>query len=437
MGAELLASGFAAGRRGLPRLRRYGWALIAPGFTLVAAFAMNAIASRRLGPTGFAQFAVASTLVTLLGLVTTLGVPTTLVAVSASGDPRRGSDTWRAAGIAIVWVAGSVVAIALLAAEAALGARAARWFPPGTALAIGIAGLGTALLEVALAESQRDLAFRRYFTRMFGGSLTRLAGVAIGVFAFAATPRSAIWGYAIATFASGAILSAAATHGAIGRLRGDARQLRHDIAGMLDRSAPVVGSAIVVAAMSWIDTLVIASYMPAADVGTYAAAVRLTIIPTTLIGGMTSLALPLAARAWHERRVDDYNRRALRGGIGVGLGVVAALCASAGLLVRLVYGAEFAAAAPVFMVLVLGLLPNFACNPMSQLLFASGRTRMLAVTQTVQLAALLTGLGALASWGGPLAIAWMRTGVNVVATATIMAVALRMGRRTKLAVPRT
>jgi O-antigen/teichoic acid export membrane protein len=417
----------------IARARRYGWAIVAPGFTLLSAFAMNAIASRQLGPAGFGQFAVASTLVTLLGIVGALGVPTTLVTLSGGRSRDSAADPvqmrrWRAAGVAIVWIASVIILAGLLFFELLLGEGIARWFPVGTALAIAMASAGTALLEVALAESQRDFAFRRYFARMFGGSLARLGGVAIAVIVFIPSARGAVWGYALATFVSGAALSWGGTRAALAAMREGAADLGAAISRMFAHSAPVVGSAIVVAAMSWIDTLVIAGYMAPSDVGTYAAAVRLTIIPSTLIGGITSLALPMASRAWFTGRVDEYNRRALPGGLAVGVLVVGALCLAAGLLVRLVYGTQFGAAAPVFAVLAIGMLPNFACNPMSQLLFASGRTRTLLVIQAVQLAAMLVGLGLLASGGSPIAIAWMRTGVNIAATATIMGFALRLGR---------
>lgn len=428
----------------LSKARRYGWGLLAPASTLVAIFATNVIASRRLGTAEFGQFAVASALVTVLSVVAAFGVPMTLVtvlgreaddarvsALGAEGHTVEGESVraWRGAALAIVWAAALAILAFVVGAELLLGDRVGRWFPRGTAFAIGIACLGTALLETSLAESQRLLEFRAYFARMVGGALTRLAGVAIGVYLVAPTARAAVWGYALATFASGALFAAPSTRLAFEAARRDRAHLVRLASRLFERSAPVLGSTLLVVATSWIDTIVIAGRMAASEVGVYAAAARLTVAPATLIGGISSLALPLAVSAWRHGRVDEFNAKVLRAGGLLSIVVVGAMVLGAHLIVRIVYGEAFAAATPVFMAMALGYLASFPGNPMSQVLFAAGRTRIFLVVQTVQLAATLVGLGLLLGRGGPLAVAVLRAVVNVAGTVVIMVVAMRLGRR--------
>ena len=356
----------------LAKLRRYGGGLLAPASTLVAVFATNVIASRRLGTAAFGQFAVASAIVTILSVVAAFGVPMTLVTVlgrqadeariaarSADGPAADGESVraWRAAALAIVWTAALAILAFLVGAELVLGDGVERWFPRGTSVAIGVACLGTALLETSLAEAQRLLEFRAYFARMVGGALTRLAGVAIGVYLVTPSAATAIWGYALATFASGALFAAPSTVLAFDAARGDRAHLVRLAARLSGRSAPVLGSTLLVVATGWIDTIVIAGRMAASDVGVYAAA------------------------------------------------------------------------APVFMAMALGYLASFPGNPMSQVLFAAGRTRVFLVVQTLQLAVTLVGLGLLLGRTGPLGIAALRAAVNVAGTVAIMAVAMRLGRR--------
>jgi O-antigen/teichoic acid export membrane protein len=426
----------------LGRARRYGWGVLAPASTLLAVFATNVIASRRLGPAEFGRFAVASALVAILAVVAALGVPTTIVTLlgaqrddarvpSARGQLPDGTAVsgWRAAALATVWCAAFAVVIAVVISEALLGDDVERWIPRGTGLAIGLASLGTALLETSLAESQRVREFRAYFTRMVGGAITRLGGVAVGVFAFAPTARAAIWGYAVAALCWGALLAAPSTRLALHAARHERPALRRLVASLFERSAPVLGSTIVVVAIGWLDTIIVAGRMAASDVGVYAAAVRLTIVPSTLIGGIASLALPLAVSAWRDGRVGEFNTTVLRGGTLLGVVVVGVLALGAELIVRVVYGGAFAAAGPVFMVLALGYLASFPGNPMSQVLFAAGRTRTLLVVQTLQLATTLVGLGLLLGRTGPFEIAVLRAVVNVAGTIAIMTVAMRLGRR--------
>ena len=425
----------------IARFRRYGWGLVAPASTLVAIFLTNVLASRRLGPAAFGQFAVASSIIALLSVAVALGVPTVLVTLlgrqadgervaqrSPQGDTSLDGSVreWRGAALATVWLSAGLVVAAVIAAELSLGRRIDRWFPHGTGLAIGMACIGTALLEVSLAESQRVLEFRAFFARMVGGAVYRLVGVAIALYAFAPTARSAIWGYALASFCSGVVLTAPSSLLAVRALRADARRLGRLVAHLMERSAPLFGSAIVVAATAWLDTIVMAGHMAAAEVGVYAAAVRLTIAPSTLIGGISALALPLAVEAWREGRVARYNVRVLRIGLVMGIAVVGALALGADTIVRVVYGSAFAAAGPVFTVLSLGYLASFPGNPMSQVLFAAGRARSLLVVQTLQLALTLVGLGLMLGHVGAREIAMLRATVNVAGTVVVMVMAARL-----------
>jgi O-antigen/teichoic acid export membrane protein len=126
--------------------------------------------------------------------------------------------------------------------------------------------------------------------------------------------------------------------------------------------------------------------------GWYAAAVRLTVIQSTLLQGFAALALPLANDA--VRRGDErrYASRVFLFGGALAVGVTAMLAVATPLAVQLVFGDRFAPSVPVYQVYALGLAINFVGGPLSQLLYAHGRPERLTLIHLLQLGALLAGL---------------------------------------------
>src|SRR5437773_9666167 len=69
--------------------RRYSWALLAPAVALSLSVLTNSVASRVLGPAGFGAFAVAVSVLTLLGVTIGFGMPVSLVRFSSMSGTER------------------------------------------------------------------------------------------------------------------------------------------------------------------------------------------------------------------------------------------------------------------------------------------------------------------------------------------------------------
>lgn len=405
--------------------RRYGWALATPLATLAFAILLNAITSRRLAPEGFGQFAVMIGFMTLLGALVGLGMPVTVVRFSAGAKDVDERDRYRIAAWLLVISVGCVVIAVLTTLDAAAHGVLARWIVPGNAFAVGAGALGMALVDLAAAESQGELKFHGYFGRLVGGSAARVAGVVIALSVLGATAGAAITGYAAACLVTGGALAARSVHRGGRRGTIGLGALRTTFGQIASFGMPVLGSTVVVATTVYLDTLIVAAMLSDREVGWYAAAGRLTILQSTLIGGLTAISLPMATRAVAERREKTFVSFSLRYPGLIGIAITIVLVVTRELIVGTVYGSSFVAAAPVFAILSIGVLPNFLGNPISHLLYAKGKPGRLLWVHLAQLTALIALLPTVAARFGIQGVAIWKSTVNIIAVFIVIWLAVR------------
>jgi O-antigen/teichoic acid export membrane protein len=425
-----VTSALDALRANFPRARSYGyylWAFVAPASTLFLAVVTNALASRSLGPAGFGTFALTVSVLTLLGIAVGFGMPTSLVRFCV-----RFSDTdlakrvpYQAAAWTVVLGAALVTAVVGAAAEVMVGDRIRIWIPAHAGAAVIAGALGTALIEMAGAEAQIRLDFRRYsITVQLGGAL-RLLGVGLGLFMARGSVMAALYGYSLGSLTAGVVMSgpsllrnARVLYQSRGRVLQTARPLGRF-------ALPVVASTFVIAAIGYVDMLVIAPFASTADLGVYAAGVRLTAVQSTIIAGLATIALPLASRAANEGWEHRFSSRVLLLCGVLGLVVTASLVLFSVPLVRAVYGRHYAASAVLFAILSSGLLLNFVGNPLSQLLYAHGAPQVLFLAHALQLLALLVGLPLVAENWHMTGVALFRSIVNITIVSLVIVAVLR------------
>ena len=406
-----------------PSFARYGWALAASAGTLCVSVGVNAAASRALGPAGFGQFAVGVTSLTLLGTAMGLGMPVTMVRFWTHLAP--GAEAARQQSRLAAWTLVTAGAIlfgsGFLVVQGAFPRLLNSWVPAGTAAALVLAGIGAAITQMAAAEAQMSLDFRRYFGALVGSGGARLVGLVAGlVIASSGSVQGALIGVSGASLLAGTILAWSAlvrgrpySHTTLGDLGSAARTL-------VGFGLPILGSTFVVAAIEYLDILVIATTLSPHRVGLYGAAVRLSVIQTTALGALTALALPLATRADAAGARSTFLRKTVSVGAPVGLLATLLLGLLSPLLVRLVYGLAYAESAHVFLILSVGLMPNFVGNPASQLIYAAGAPGFLLLVHVGQLLALLVGLPAVATRWDIVGVATYRSAVNLVAVLVIV-----------------
>ena len=405
--------------------RRYIWALATPLVTLALSLLLNRITSRLLAPEGFGQFAVMIGFMTTAGAIVGLGLPVTLARFSAAARSSDERDRFRMAAWILVIGVGLFVLAILTTIDVISPGLLSRWITPGSAAMVGAGALGVALVDLAAADSQGQLAFRGYFGRLVGGSAARVIGVVAALWTVGVSAASAVGGYAMACLLTGGVLAIRSIHGAGRRETLGTDAFADTIRRIMAFAMPVLGSTIVVAVTLYVDTMIVASVLPGDEVGWYSAASRLTIAQSTLIGGMSAIALPLAARAVAEGREPAFVSFALRLPGFVGLCVTIGFVALSGLIIGVIYGASFQPAASVFAILSIGLLPNFFGNPISQLLYARGKPGRMLWVHLAQLAALILLLPNVASRFGIDGVAMWRSVVNVVAVSAVIWIAVK------------
>lgn|SRR2546426_4993353 len=409
--------------------RKYGWAVLAPASALVLAVIQNAVASRVLGPAGFGPFAVSVAILTLVGVAIGFGMPVSLVRFSTRLRP--GDVDARASYHAVAWgvvfLGAALVGTVLTGLELTAGDRLRVWTPAHAAPAIIVGGFGIALTEMAAAEAQVLLDFRRYFFTVAAAALLRLVGIGCGLWLGGPSLLAALYGYAFGSLSASLLLAGPNIVGSARRLAKREWELAPLFQELAHFALPIVGSTFIVAAIGYVDTLLIAPVLGASDVGVYAAGVRLTTIQSTMLAGITTLALPLAGRAVSERWMGSFAKRVFLLGGALGVCVTISLVLLSTLLVRGVYGPLYSASAPLFAVLSIGLLINFVGNPLSQLAYAVGAPRILFVGHVCQLVALAVGLPLVASSYHLMGVAVFRSVVNIaVVSAIIVATVARI-----------
>ena len=398
--------------------RSFGWALLSPAATLGAAVLTNAIASRILGIGGFGSFIVATSIASLLGVAMGMGMPATLVRYGAgitltSARAQLFGLGWKAVG-----VSATVIGLLVLALDQAFPQATRQWLPAGSTIYVLAAAVGAMLVELAAAERQTSMHFFGFFLVNAGLALARMLGVVVALWLMPPTVTAAIIGYGAGSILVGVALAIATARRRPAAAAGSPTIHFRELLGF---GLPIMGSAYIVAGIGYLDIVIVAEAMAREQLGLYGAGARLTVIQNTLIAGVTTLALPIAARSVVAGDVALFVQRSLRRGLSIGVFLTVVLSLASPIIVRVVYGAGYEVSASVYVILAVGYVLNFAGNPLSQLLYASKRSRFMLAMHIGQLVLLVTLLPFAAGYGGALAVAIAWSSVNLMAVGSIIA----------------
>jgi O-antigen/teichoic acid export membrane protein len=214
--------------------------------------------------------------------------------------------------------------------------------------------------------------FSKVLVTLVGSGVLRLAGVLV---AFLVLPvlsvRSTGWVFG-GSFVAGPFSRSSALLRVQRSLRSAVSGSRSLLRGFVAFGLPILGSTFVVAAIEYVDILVIAATLSPHRVGLYSAAVRLSTIQATILATLTAVALPLATKADAGGKRAIFLRDVVSFGVVLAVVVTLVLGGFSSLWVRLVYGPSYSESALVFLVISLGLMPNFVGNPASQMVYAAG-----------------------------------------------------------------
>lgn len=318
-------------------------------FTLVVGVVVTGLATRHYGPEGFGHLSYAIAWVSLFTIVGSLGTDSFLVWHLVEGKVDESAVLFTSfivrslSGFCLVLLAGSIGALFMPLGE-------------GSWVLVLIISLSMWLRTAQVIDSWMQAHFRAGLSALVrsgvylitaGAKATVVLGAGgIDLFAWAYVLDAGLYFIAIA-------IAFVGIRGKLGLLRLDwvfARDL-------LSQSRPLLISGFMVSAYQRVDQVMLGSLLPSkSQLGLYAAAVTLAemwyFVPDAVI---LSLKPVIFAREKEDARLYAQSMSTLYGAVGA-LGIAAALVVSSasGVIVPLVYGSEFSAAASILSVLVWG-----------------------------------------------------------------------------------
>jgi O-antigen/teichoic acid export membrane protein len=343
--------------------------------TNVLSFVLLLVTTHVIAVGSVGLLTVATTVITLALVPAVLGLDTGSVRfvarAAAVGDERAARGACQSA-VGVVAVVSTALAIALFVGADRIAALVHKPAAVGL-IQISVLGLpGLAVSRVALAASQGFgvMSYAAWF-----GALKVASNLVFAVLFVAA--GLGVHGLAIAATVAAWVVCAASLvvlvriHPLAARPAPEAWQT----GPMLRFSLPQTLSGMLFFTILWTDTLLLARYGTAKEVGVYAVAGRLlvpAIVVSTAIGQMFAPRIAAAdARGAHDnlarmlKRVTYWNT-------AVSLPLFAMLAVVAAPLLRL-FGPRYTAGATALVILAIGQLLNTAAGPLGQVINMSGR----------------------------------------------------------------
>lgn len=369
----------------------------------------NVLAMRALGPAAFGVVALATTYLTVLWQLTGRGLDQALVRLLAE---RPGPDPSHpphaaAAALRLKLVCGAALAVLGML----LAAPIAAYFvgPGASAVPFVIAALASLAASVwgclgAVAQARHE--FVRFSALQLASAALRAMLTAALVSAAILTPALAVMALA-AGYLGALLVSRDARSAPFWTTAGDAA-LRSTL---LRYARWLVVSSTIHLLYSRMDQLMLARMAGIEAAGTYAAAAQFIQIVDLLTGALLTVMLPRICAAREAQDLRREARACLRTSL---LLIVPALPAFfiAGPLIRGLLGPAYAAAVPLFLVILPGALANVATHPLQAVLHNRGRTHWITALDVLTLllsaAAFYLAIGNFGLYGAGAAALLMR-----------------------------
>lgn len=354
----------------------------------VMALANSVILARVLGVDRLGVYAYAMGVAALFGLLPNMGI-STVVARTIARDPDVGGGMVRAAIRAQTLLACGVL-IAIPAFGAILPAQPV---PLGyVALAAAQLAIGTLswpYLAVLGGRARYDRMAMAELVAGIAGTVANLGAAALhgGVAAF-------LWAHVLA---AGFAVIVARWAASPFLPTGGAETLR--LGQLFRQAAPFGATAAVQSVYTRLDILLLGQMATTTTVGLYNVAYKPTNLAVYFGGTVAGTLFPLMVQA-PGGEVPASFRRAVRGLGAVAPAMALAFSGLAGPLLRVLYGAEFIAAAPVLAILAWSAAANWLYAPLGVALQARGQERWWLLSLTGGLVVNAVGnLWAIPRWG--------------------------------------
>jgi O-antigen/teichoic acid export membrane protein len=360
--------------------------------------------ARSLGPSGRGALAAVAVPVSLGPILLGLGLPAFVTREAARGEPNE--NLLGTVGLVYLLV-GALAAVAAVpvAAYFAQGREPVRVALTIAMLAMPVLLWGQLLLGLANG--------RQRWRMVLGARLAPAAVALLGTTALFALGRLHL-AQAAALVLLGTFASIVPTLGILrgmGRPRVRRRLLRSSLRFGLPAWLWQAGTL----TNARLDQLLMVSLTSPSQLGLYAVAASIASVPSVFAGALGPALLPRVAQG-EEALIGRVCRVSLLVA-ALGGAVLAALCP---LVLPLLFGASFAAAVPMALVLIAASVPNAGTQVLTSALLAADRPRIVAVAEGVSVAITVVGLLLLIGPLGGLGAALVSAGAYTVTFAILL-----------------
>jgi O-antigen/teichoic acid export membrane protein len=400
---------FGAGAGILGVAWRAGQVFGARLFAQAAGFLTAVLVARALGPESFGIYSLALISATLLAQLPGPGADMSAVRVSAryrAHDPERAREV-----LLVAALAEAAVSLTLALAGVALaGPLAATFFEhPQAATALRCAALSAG----AIGMTEYMLA-----TLQAGERFGRMLFVSLATAALKLVPVALLWAAGRLNLSNALALFVAAAYAGLllsvlmswRMWAGAIRHGRESLRELLTFSRWLIGAMLLGALTSNLDVLALTYLAGAAPAGLYSAGRALTL-PLAFAGGaLGAVLLPRLSALADQARVGRMVRQITLVAAAAAAIVVLALVGAAPLLLRLVYGAQYAGAVPIFQILALAYGVQVVTWPSLTMLLVRDRPDLIAGLSLVVLCATALGYALVVPTLGASGAAWVFCG---------------------------
>jgi O-antigen/teichoic acid export membrane protein len=402
---------------------------IAQGLTMGVNVATGIITARLLGPIGRGEFAAASFWLLLPSLLATAGLQNAVI-YGARRTPGEASGIAAAGLAASTFVFLPMLAACMWLLPYVMHAYTNHIIAVGRiALLLSAANIWMTMLRQWLIGTQR---FGLFNTLVYGVALAYLGLLLLLAACGAVTPASATYAQIGSTILGLLVLTplmmSDLKHAPI---RHVARHLR----AVLDYGGRAAAIDVVTVLSQNIDRLVLVVLIPAAEFGLYVVALSFARILMILQTAVSAVLLADLAGRSHED-IAAVTRNCFRLLLWILLAVCAAILAVDGRLLRVVYGADFAGAVPVFRVLLLDAALSCLAQVLIQAFLARNASGVASTVQIVCFAVTAAGVLALAPRMGSIGAAAALAGGSLLRLGLLLASLRQIGIQVPNVLPR-
>lgn len=309
--------------------------------------------------------------------------------------PDGGSDRFLAVMHGAALIRGGALAILMLASAA----------PAAILLTSGPAFESYALLAlVPMIRGTMNLDYRRQERdRSYRGMLVVEGGAALGMLIVAPLAAAALGDHRafLPVALAHATCQVALSHG-VARLRWRVAVDPVILRRVVRFGLPLLGNAILMFAVFHADRMIVAGFYDWQEVGRYAIALQLALLPAQIAGrAAASLLGPRFRDAIATGRIEGATAAATRAYLVLGAAFLAVYTLAAGPVIRLAYGADFSVEPALLLALGVASAIRIARTPLSQRAVAAGATAIPGQANLFRAAGLPVAV-AIAAVGAPL-----------------------------------